>query len=161
MNELDKNAYDNLLYRFHNQYGYNEVDKILQYFPDLNISLREKETWFYRLLNNSKLIVISADYTTLLQAFYVNHPTLLLWDPNYLRVRDSAKKYYNLLHKAGILYYSPELCAKKINKIHNNPMEWWMTDKVQSAKNEFSEQFCRRTNDMAGELAKVINEIKK
>jgi len=82
----------------------------------------------------SGLIIILTDFTTMLQAFYVNHSTLLLWDPNYFTARNSAKKYYDLLHKADILYYSPELCAKKINKIHNNPMEWWMTDKVAVCK---------------------------
>ncbi|SVE03524.1 uncharacterized protein METZ01_LOCUS456378 [marine metagenome] len=65
-----------------------------------------------------------------------------------------------MLHKVGILYYSPEQCAKKINEIYSNPMEWWMTNEVQKAKNIFSEQFCRVSDDLPSELAKVINEMK-
>ena len=98
---------------------------------------------------------------TCLQTFTVNHPTVLLWDPEFIKIRKSARKYYDLLNEAGILYYSPELCAKKINEIYNNPMEWWMDDRVQSVKNEFCEQFCRNTDDLAGELANVVNEMRQ
>ena len=159
--DLDKDAYVKLLYRFHNQMGYNEVNKILSEFSDINTSLREDESHFYRLINEARLSIITANFTTFLQTFTVNHPTVLLWDPEFIKIRKSARKYYDLLNEAGILYYSPELCAKKINEIYNNPMEWWMDDRVQSVKNEFCEQFCRNTDDLAGELAKVVNEMRQ
>jgi putative transferase (TIGR04331 family) len=134
---------------------------VLNDFPDLRISTRENEGHFYRLFYDSRLVIATTNYTAFLQSFFVNKPTLLLWDPEYFTVRDSAKEYYNLLHDAGILYYSPELCAKKVNEIHQNPMEWWMTAEVQAAKNEYCEHFCRITGNMEGELAEVINEMRK
>ena len=159
--ELDKDAYVKLLYRFHWEMGYNEVNKILSEFSDINTSLREDKSHFYSLINESRLAIITSNFTTFLQTFTVNLPTVLLWDPEFIKIRESARKSYDLLHEAGILYYSPELCAKKINEIYKNPMGWWLTDKVQSAKNEFCEQFCRNTDDLAGELAKVINEMRQ
>ena len=98
--------------------------------------------------------------TTMLQAFYLNHPTILLWDPKYNKIRESSSEYYNQLHDAGILYYSPELCAKRVNAIATNPMDWWMTDKVQSAKNEFKDNFCRKSEYLGKELANIINEMR-
>ena len=50
---LNENIYNKLLYRFHWQYGYNEIEKVKDEFPDLSISKRDDETHFYRLLNNS------------------------------------------------------------------------------------------------------------
>ena len=159
---IDKNLYSTLLYRFQWKFfSYNEIDEVLNDFPDLRISTRENEGHFYRLFYDSRLVIATTNYTAFLQSFFVNKPTLLLWDPEYFTVRDSAKEYYNLLHDAGILYYSPELCAKKVNEIHQNPMEWWMTAEVQAAKNEYCEHFCRITDNMEGELAEVINEMRE
>ena len=43
-----------------------------------------------------------------------------LHNKNYFTVRDSAKKYYDELNKAGILFYNYTDCAIKINKISND-----------------------------------------
>ena len=36
-----------------------------------------------------------------------------------------------------------------------------MTAEVQAAKNKYCEHFCRMTDNMEGELAEVINEMRK
>mgnify|MGYP001380652238 CR=1 FL=1 len=77
----------------------------------------------------------------------------------YNKIRESSSEYYNQLHDAGILYYSPELCAKRVNAIATNPMDWWMTEEVQKAKDVFSNKFCRVTNDLGNRLGNLINMV--
>jgi len=158
---LDKHVYRKLVYRFHWQMGYNEKDKIKNRFPDLNISCREEQSHFNNEMGYCSLAISTGNYTTLLQTFTLNIPTILLWDPECYKIRKSNKKYYDAIHDAGILYYSPEKCANTINQIYNNPMKWWKSSKVQDAKNYFLDNMCRMTDDIAGELAKAINNMRK
>ena len=58
---------------------------------------------------------------------------MILFDPAHFAVNASAQPYYDILHEAGILYYSPELCSKKINRLQFgnskalgiSPHSWW------------------------------------
>ena len=156
---LKKKAFNRLIYRFQWEFGYHESTKILNQFPTLKISKREENTHYYDLLYNSSIAVITTNMTTMLQTFILNHPTVMLWDPQFFRIRKSASKYYDQLHSAGILYYDPVSCAEKLNEIYRNPMEWWMTDKVQSAKNDFCSNFCRKSENLPKDLVEVINEL--
>ena len=161
INNLNSNVYEKLIYRFHHEMGFNEKEIIKNRFPDLKISSRDETTYFYDLVFNSKLIVISTDYTTNKQCFLLNHPTILLWDNEYFKIRSEAKKYYDQLFDAGILYFSPELCAKKINEIEKDPLKWWRSKKVQNAKNEYCSYMCRDNKNLSVELSKLIKELSK
>ena len=159
ISNLSKSIFQNTILRFHNQYGFGEIEKIKKDFKDIKISTREEESHFYRLLFNSKLLVVFIDFTTFKQSFVINHPTILIWDKNYFTNRKSAKKYFDVLHEAGILYYSEEECAKKINEIYKNPYEWWNSNKVQKAKNYFMNYFCNYNDNVVNDLSKLIKSI--
>ena len=120
------------------------------------ISTREKTSHFYDLFFKSSLMIITTDYTTIIQSLFCNHPTILLWDNEYFEVRDSGIKYYELLHDCGILYYDYKKCAKKINQISDDPMKWWMSDEVQKAKDNYLENYGRISDKIEVELAKII-----
>ena len=139
--------------------GFNERRIVQNKFPRIRISTREESTYFYDLLSNSKLIIISTDYTTNKQCFLLNHPTLLLWDSEYFKIRNETKKYYNQLYKAGILFFSPELCAQKVNLIEKDPWTWWKSENVQKAKNDYCDYLCRESNDLPFEISKLIKEL--
>ena len=155
---LNREVFNNLIYRFHNQIGYNEKERILNEFPKIKISLREDVTHYYDLLYKSRLIISTSDYTANLQPLTINHPVIWLWDPKYFNLRDSAKKYYDLMHEAGILFYSSDLCAKHVNNIFHNPMDWWMSSKVQNAKNIFAQNFCNVSSNISQEMSIIIEK---
>ena len=81
------------------------------------------------------------------------------WDKKYFNLRSEAKNFYDLMFEAGILYYSADSCAAHINKIHLNPMEWWMTDKVQYARKIFIENFCNPSKNISTDLSIVIKQF--
>ena len=137
-----------------------EQEKIKALFPDIRTSTREEEAHFYRLLYNSSIIATS-NYTTFLQSFTINHPTLILWPEKFNLISESVNQYFELLKDAGILYHNPESCADKLNDIKYNPIEWWLNDKVQSVKNEFCENMCKNPKILGIELANSVKRIIK
>ena len=141
------------------QYGQNEVKDIMDENPKLTISLREDDDDFYELLYNSSMTVMTSDYTANLQSMIINRPTLWLWDLDYHTIREDSKKYYDELHDVGILFYDPLSCAKKINEISIDPMKWWMSENIQKARNNFSNNFCNVSKDLSYDLYKIVNNI--
>ena len=156
ISKLDKNIFKDLIYRLHFKFGYNEDKKLKNTFKNIKLSFREDETHHYNLLNNSKLVICTSDFTNFKQSFVVNHPTILLWDQNYFKFRDSAKIYYDTLEKNNILFYNPSKCAEFINKIYNDPLKWWLSKEVQKARNLFMNEFCKKTKNLPKEFVKLI-----
>ena len=156
ISSLRPSIFKNTIIRFHNQFGYGEIEKLKNKFKNIKISTRKEESHFYRLLFNSRLIVVFIDFTTYKQSLVLNHPTILIWDKNYFSNRNKAKKYFDVLHEAGILYYSEKECAEKINLIYKNPYDWWNSDKVQNAKKYFMDYFCNYNSNIVNKLSNII-----
>jgi putative transferase (TIGR04331 family) len=92
-------------------------------------------------LNDCRLCVATHNATVFLETFAANYPTVLVWDPNYYEIRESAKPYFNELHRVGILHYTPESASALLNKIYKNPLKWWMQEEIQIAKDQFCEKY--------------------
>lgn len=157
ISKLDKNIFNKLIYRLHFKFGYDEDKKLKKSFKNIKLSFREDKSHYYTLLNDSKLVLCTSDFTNFKQTFVVNHPTILLWDKNFFRFRKSAKIYYDLLEKNQILFNDPSKCADFINKIYDDPLKWWLTKEVQEARNLFMNEFCNKSQNLAKEFVNIIS----
>ena len=68
----------------------------------------------------------------------MNLPTILICEKNCWDSTNKAKKLFNELHKAGVVFYDPLEAAKKID---NNSIEWWFSKKTQKAIKLFCDEF--------------------
>ena len=125
----------------------------------MKTSERENEGHFYRLLNNSRIVIVTADFTTFKQCFFINHPTVMLWDKEYFKMRIDANEDYELLHKNKILHYDPIECANFVNHIYSNPLKWWMSHDVQKAKDNYLTKYVKETNNIEKDFKKLIKSI--
>ena len=100
--------------------------------------------------------IITANSTTFLETFAANYPTVIFWNPNYFELRESAQHYYDDLKNAGILHDSPESAATKVNEIFEDPMFWWLSEKVQSSKDRFCSRFARTSDDWIAQWKKEL-----
>ena len=100
-----------------------------------------KKSDIVEALNESKLSISTTNTTTFLHTFAANYPTLLFWNPKYWEIRQTAKPYYDELNRVGILHYDAISAATIINKIHQNPVEWWTQQDIQKTKNNFCSEF--------------------
>ena len=160
LKKLNKKILNNLIYRFHVQYGENEIKSVIDEIPNIKISLREDTTIdFYKVLYDSKLVINTSDYTANLQSLIINIPTIWYWDREYHTIREDSKMYYDILFENGILFYEEDKFLYQLNKVANNPLVWWNSEKIQTARKKFCDNFCRLTPTIENKFFEVSNQI--
>ena len=86
----------------------------------------------YYELNRSDLNICDMNQTTFLESLVLNVPTIIFWNSKFEEIRHEASSYFTELRDAGILYDSPELAAKKVIEIFENPWDWWNQNNIQN-----------------------------
>jgi len=112
---------------------------------------------FYTRLAECRLCIATYNATTFLETFVANYPTLLYWDPQYWELRDEAQPYFDLLHEAGILHYTPESLSAKLIEIYEDPLSWWSQQNIQTAKDRFCDQFANTYGDLKNSILKELS----
>ena len=141
------------------QLGYWDLNKFfdLQGYSQY-VDRSNKEIW--SLIEDSRLCVCTQNGTAFLQTLSRNFPTIVFWDRNLNEINPVAQPFVDLLVDAGILFYSPEEAAEKVNKIKNNINEWWCSDKVQSARIKFCENFAFSSESWLNEWSEFLSLTK-
>ena len=109
-----------------------------------------------KLISQSRLVIHSYDSTGMLETLSRNIPTINFWLNEYDHLLDDAKPFYKLLVDVGIIHFSAESAAKKINEIWDNTENWWNKSEVQEARKIFCEQYARNSNNPVIELKKIL-----
>jgi len=107
----------------------------------------------------SRLCVCFYNGTPFLETFAANYPTLLYWDPRYTELNEMAQPYFDMLREVGILYDTPESAASMLNEIYENPLPWWMSPKVQEARNKFCDRFARMSDDGLAQWKRELSKL--
>ena len=113
------------------------------------------------LLSRSRLCICTHNATVFLECLEMNFPTIIFWEPSHHEIRSDAVPFFDLLLEAGILFYTPEEAAKKVNTVAHNVDEWWFSDQVQSARKKFCERYARSSDDWEREWGKFLLGAKK
>lgn len=110
-----------------------------------------------KLTKESRLVVHSYDSTGILETLSQNIPTIAFWQNDLEHLRDSAKPYYQLLVDAGIVHFTPESAAAKINEVWNDVPEWWGRTSVQEARKRFCDRYARIVSCPISELKNILS----
>jgi putative transferase (TIGR04331 family) len=89
------------------------------------------------LFNSSKIIVCVYPETSFAQAMATGIPTILFFDRKNYIFHNDVKKILNDLISCKIIFIDPSLAGKHINRIWQNPLEWFHSDKVRKVRNNF------------------------
>ena len=111
-----------------------------------------------KALASARLCVATANATSFLYSFVMDYPTVLFLNPRFSEVRADARPYYDALHEAGILHYSPESAARKIAEIFVNPRGWWSDPLLQKARRQFVTQFARTSPNWMEEWRRELQK---
>ncbi len=140
------------------EYGWYHREQLRNAFP--KIELDNYSLSFSKMLRKSRLFICSDNQTTFLESFGINIPTIMFINPRQWKIKENVKPYYNQLERVGILFYSPEEAARKVNSVFENPLSWWNSAEVQSVRSEFLSMFSLSTKssikDWANGLLKRI-----
>jgi putative transferase (TIGR04331 family) len=112
-------------------------------------------------MQKCKLIVVDHVATTSLQAFAMNAPIILFWNPAHFALTPQAVPYFDKLRSAGILFDNPQDAAKKVNEIWHDVQGWWQQPEVQNAKDEFCHQFARTSKNWRKEWSEFLKQLNR
>lgn len=155
--KLDEESKRLLLIRLYQyDYEYDQMKRWRDVFPGLRYSDGTKH--IIMELNKSRLFIGTYNTTIVHETFAANYPTIIFWDSREWQVRDDAEPYFRKLRDAGILYYSPEEAAKKVNEIRSDVSSWWSGRNVQEAKNEFNKVYAYTSENWIKEWARELKD---
>lgn len=155
--KLQKIPREQLTIRMHSGSYYarwSEIDKWRDFDPDLKIETGAKP--IAKLIAKSRLVIHSYDSTGMLETLSQNIPTLAFWQNDFDHLRESAKPYYQLLVDAGIVHFTPESAAAKVNEVWGNVEGWWTQSAVQEARKQFCDRYARVSQNPVSELKIIL-----
>lgn len=155
---VSQDVHDLLLLRlYHNDYGWDQEKRWSEADPNLNIYRGIKP--ILEQLQDSRMLISTYNSTTYLESFAADFPTIIFWNPKHWELRDTAKPYFDDLQRVGILHYTPESAAAKVNEIYYDPVEWWQKPEIQEVKNRFCDQFARTRKNWINEWKIVLKSM--
>lgn len=137
-------------------YGIGEIRSLGDLLGREQFITRGKLTEYFL---RAKLAVIDHPSTGFLQAFTMNIPTLLYWQPEHFVHCDAAVEYFDRLRSAGVLFDTPQAAAEKINQVWPDISGWWNQSDVQLAKNDFCFRFSRASRKWRREWVEFVKKI--
>jgi putative transferase (TIGR04331 family) len=144
---------------FHNSERLKKSD-LTNWFHVNNIDVDlNKSTSFQKVMMNAKLTIHTTPQTTYLESIIYNKPTVCFWNPDVNIIRDELLVYFEELEEVGVIHYTPESAARHINIIFNNPLDWWNSEKVVDAVNNFKNNVCYTSDGTLQEWADFISNL--
>lgn len=122
--------------------------------PKLNIENGKAN--ISKLISQNRLIIHSYDSTGMLETLSQNIPTISFWLNCYDHILDEAKPFYKLLVDVGIVHFSSESAAEKINEVWDNIDDWWNRSDVQKARKLYCAQYARTSSNPISELKEIL-----
>ena len=102
-------------------------------------------------INTSKIIICTYPETTFSEAVSSGVPTILLYlESSY----EFETEFYDLISELkdkNIIFSDPLKAANHINNIWDNPMGWWDSPEVISARNRFFDMCCKSSDNWLNE----------
>ncbi len=95
------------------------------------------------LFKGARLFVGTFNATAFLEAFILNVPTVLFWNPTLWEERPAATSFFGELRAAKVLHATPESAAAFVNQIWAEPHTWWDRAEVRDAVARFRDRFAR------------------
>ena len=106
-------------------------------------------------MRSSKIFIGTQNATSYLEAFNINHPTVLFWDKNYWEPRKSAAEHLKLLEDLRVLHHDPILAAKFVNSIWDDVDGWWNEVVSSDDYQLFKNTYCKLPNNLS--LTNILN----
>jgi putative transferase (TIGR04331 family) len=136
-------------------YGQSIEQRVLAHFHDIGRDGGREGT---AALLRSRIVVIDHCSTGYLESLALNVPTILFWNRDHWQLREAAERSFDALRGNGILFDSPEDAAAHLMRIDQQPMTWWMSDAVQSARSAFVSMFARTDLNWEASFTKALLE---
>ena len=144
---------------FIEDYGWDIADRWKDRYPEIPI-----EGWdvsFLKSLEKCRVFVCDHLATVYAEGMAVNKPTILFWDPQIFKIRNSAIPFFDDLRSAGILHDTPECAAFAVNSAYDDVINWWNDPVKQAARSKFCKRFSRTSPKAVAEWDRQLRQMLK
>jgi len=143
------------LYR--HDWGWDQLGRWRDRFPD--VRLDSGHSSIDDLVRGCRLYISTYNATTFLEAFTMDVPSVIYWDPQFWEIRDSAVPYFDDLRRAGIFHESPESAARHVEVVWDDVDTWWGSSAVRDAVNRFKSRYCDRPDHVIDRVEDAIKRV--
>ena len=133
-----------------------ECEELLTQFPKLSSNTAANTSRLFEQSHRFKLNVETFHSTGFFESLNLNTPTIVIVDRKYFNIPSNYRKYFNLLLKAKIIYFSPLNAAKFVNKNYENIDLWWQSRVVQNARKKVCDYMCRSSTSPVNDIRKSL-----
>ena len=95
---------------FPHDYGWYQTHRWQDRFPEIEIDTGHEP--IKKSIDRSGLYVSTYNATTYLEAFAMNVPTVMFWNPDHWEIRDFAKQYFEELERVKVFHKTPKSASK-------------------------------------------------
>jgi putative transferase (TIGR04331 family) len=137
-------------------YGWGQKARWLDRFP---FALMDDEQLpMLSVLKKYRLFIGTYNATAYLEAFTLNFPTVIYWNPQRWEVKPDYQFLFDKLRDVGIFHAAAESAANHVAKIWHDIPGWWKSDSVQSARKLFCDVYLVSRSDLIAALKEILLE---
>jgi putative transferase (TIGR04331 family) len=131
-------------------YGWNQRERIEAAGLACRVS---NEPTFIRALRNASLVVSDNNFTTMLESYACDVPTVLFFDPALWPLSFRARGIFDEMTRVGLFHTTPYSAAAHVLAIRKDPRGWWDQSEVKAVRSGFIELFARTAPDFERAIA--------
>lgn len=154
--KLNQEVIDKMTLRLHSENSQDFYKYCIENFSSCEVVWQNPNKSFLDQLFAARIYVGDSLNTTHHFALALNIPTILFLDVKAWGARKESMPYFLALADVGILHDTPEAAANMLNKIFDDPWEWWSKDNVQAARKKFSDEFSKVSDNWLQDYVKSL-----
>tara|TARA_Y100000590_G_scaffold84200_1_gene94073 strand:- start:33098 stop:34882 length:1785 start_codon:yes stop_codon:yes gene_type:complete len=151
---LSPNIRQNIIYRSNNL-GYNTSAQLNNLFSNLSTKNYENSTLIDNI-NRSKLAICTYPETAISELIIADIPTVIFFSRDLYQLNKDSNKVLDDLKKAKVYFEDKEQISEHINKIWDNPLEWWKSNQTTTSINELKKFAFHLRNNWLDEWSSFI-----
>ena len=140
-------------------YEWNQKDRWLLLFPSIRFDDTTKT--MHEAISGNRLAVGTYNSTTILEVLAANFPIVLYWNPAHSEINETRVAVFDGLLQAGVLHLDAKNAADFINDNWENIHDWWRSNKVQTAVENFCTVFAKTSKNAKGDWVENLKYIAK
>ena len=141
--------------------GWNFKPFLKNKFKNIEINGKPDRTEYEKLINKSKIVVVTVFSTVFFECLLANVPTILVLPASKRIFNQKTIKFINMLERENIYFSDTNSAAKFINNNWNNIDNWWYNNKTQEVIKIFTKAFAKKNANLIFEIQKLFEKLKK
>tara|TARA_B110000858_G_C17807371_1_gene478820 strand:+ start:2549 stop:4321 length:1773 start_codon:yes stop_codon:yes gene_type:complete len=136
--------------------GWEEKDRFKDLLSANKIDMGKES--IFSVIKKTKIYFATYNGTGYLESLAMNIPTVLFSNPYDEKLRGDSLEYFKLLEDNKIYFKDPILATNHINQVWDDVNKWWLSEKVQSAREKFCLKYAKNNTKKLDDIIKIFKK---